>query len=33
MKKRKVRYLKLVCIGILGIYVGVSYYNLELLIV
>ena len=32
MKKRKARYLKLVCIGILGIYAGASYYNSEPLI-
>ncbi len=31
-KKRKARYLKLVCIGILGIYAGASYYNSEPLI-
>lgn len=32
MKKRKARYLRLVCIGVLGTYVGVSYYNSEPLI-
>ena len=31
-EKRKARYLKLVCIGILGIYAGASYYNSEPLI-
>lgn len=32
MKKRKARYLKLVYIGVLGTYVGISYYNSEPLI-
>ncbi|MEM5219371.1 N-acetylmuramoyl-L-alanine amidase, partial [Enterococcus faecalis] len=32
MKKRKARYLKLVCLGVLGAYAGASYYNSEPLI-
>lgn len=32
MKKRKARYLKLVCLGVLGTYAGASYYNSEPLI-
>ena len=30
--KRKARYLKLVCLGVLGTYAGASYYNSEPLI-
>lgn len=31
-EKRKARYLKLVCLGVLGTYAGASYYNSEPLI-